>query len=69
MKPPRSRTFPHDTPDSVFTLYRKTEMTQTATFYGASDDLIEVEGVKGGDEFSSEISNSSITSTPEGEKP
>lgn len=27
-------------------------MSQTATFYGASDDLIEVEGVKGGDEFS-----------------
>ena len=24
---------------------------QTAIFYGASDDLIEVEGVKGGDEF------------------
>lgn len=24
---------------------------QTAVFYGASDDLIEVEGVKGGDEF------------------
>lgn len=26
-------------------------MTQTAAFWGASDDLIEVEGVKGGDEF------------------
>lgn len=24
---------------------------QTAIFYGASDDLIEIEGVKGGDEF------------------
>lgn len=24
---------------------------QTAKFYGASDDLVEVEGVKGGDEF------------------
>jgi hypothetical protein len=24
---------------------------QTAAFYGSSDDLIEVEGVKGGDEF------------------
>lgn len=27
-------------------------MTQIAVFYGASDDLIEVEGVKGADEFS-----------------
>ncbi len=26
-------------------------MTQTAVFYGASDDLIEVDGVKGADEF------------------
>lgn len=24
---------------------------QTAVFYGASDDLVEVEGIKGGDEF------------------
>lgn len=24
---------------------------QTAIFYGASDDLVEVEGIKGGDEF------------------
>lgn len=24
---------------------------QTAVFYGASDDLIEIDGVKGGDEF------------------
>jgi hypothetical protein len=31
---------------------------QTAKFWGSSDDLIEVEGVKGGDEFLSE-SNSS----------
>jgi hypothetical protein len=30
---------------------------QTAIFYGASDDLIEVEGVKGADEFSAWLKN------------
>lgn len=31
--------------------------TQTAVFYGSSDDLIEVEGVKGADEFGVYVSD------------